>query len=160
MTELADLRDKAKRDTDRWLRELRSGQPRNTLSLGMIQESCRYAEELLRKAALVFTRSDEKLLISGLEKVTAGKKRSIDRLTFGECLNLLVFVDGELNRKRLISKHDRSFLDKLSRARNTFVHGSPGSYPDESQIAKLLEDVRALCALSIIEAAVSLDAPA
>ena len=155
---LRDLRDSASRDVRRWITELDLTSPRQTLSVGILQQACRHAENLLRQSAEVYLPPTSPLLPIGLNAITNGRKKTIAKLTFGECGQLLIFADSKkaLQKGRhLIRKADRSLIDRLTRARNDFAHDTPVARIDGSFMLTFLSDVLSLTRTSVVECAVA-----
>jgi hypothetical protein len=151
---LADLQARAREDIQRWLSEVENGLTRGTLSAGMLRQAFAYAEEMVRRAAKVFVERAGNLGAEALMTASDGKKKSVDKLTFGQCVNLLELLDARnliVPRRKAISRGDRELLSSLTKARNEFAHGSPSLMADGAVLRQALENVRKLSHFAVIE---------
>jgi hypothetical protein len=156
MIGLKKQRDSTIQEVTRWLSELDRG-PRGTLSMGMIQQAAIRAEELLRQCVRLALDGDVDLTEQVLAAVAKGK-RSVDKMTFGECSHALQYLDTRKRLpggRRLIPNRDRELLDRTVKLRNDFTH-RPAT--EIESVRAFLVNVLALCSMPVITAAVLRDA--
>jgi hypothetical protein len=154
---LREFRTAAATDIRRWIEELDRTPPRGTLSVGIFQQACRYAEELLRRAAESHIEGTPDLGAEALSTVSGGKKKHVAKLTLGECVQLLLILDSKRrlgSKRKVISKSDRTLLDRLSGSRNRFAHGSASARLEREAMGLFLADVLRLSEAAVIEEAV------
>jgi hypothetical protein len=151
---LVELQERAREDVHRWMSEAEEGSTRGTLSAGMLRQAFAYAEEMVRCAANVLVERAGHAGMEALAIASDGKKKPVDKLTFGQCVNLLEMLDARnviVPRRKTISREDRELLSALTRARNEFAHGSAVVAADGALVRRTLENVRKLSYLAIIE---------
>jgi hypothetical protein len=159
MGNLRKLRDGLVQKIAKWLAEL-EGRPRGTLSMGMLNRTAADAEALLRQCIHVHVGGDARLIEETLARVTSGKHRTIDRLTFGECSKALQYLDSRgllAGGRRLIPRKDRSLLDRTAKLRNDMTHRAAANGEELELVQEYLRHVHELCSLPVVEAAVIRD---
>ena len=157
MDTLQKFRKSAANDIRRWLEELDRTPARATLSVGILQQACRYAEELLRRAGGIYIEGTPDLGAEALSKVSDGKKKDVAKLTFGQCVQLVVFLDSKrqlASGRKVISKSDKELLNRLSTLRNKFTHDSSSALIEGENMRLFLANVLRLSEASVIEGAV------
>lgn len=160
MMSLQKQREKVVRDVTKWLDELDRG-PRGTLSLGMLHGAAVQVEVLLRQCIHLYLSDDRELTQAALAAVDDGRRRSIDKLTFGGCAKMLQHLDSRKklgHGRRLIGKKDKELMDRTVKLRNNLAHGSAGGATDLESARAFLMDVLALCSLPVVNAALLRDA--
>lgn len=155
MADLNLVRNAAARDTRRWLSELEGTSPRNTLSVGIVQQACRHAEQIIRGVLHVFEAAEPEHVQAALPVSAGGRPRSVRQSTLGECIHVLLSLDDKrrlLHRRAVVSNSDRLLLRRVLRARNEFAHGPPGPF-DPVQAKSILRDVERVCGIKLVDAA-------
>lgn len=154
---LAQLKRRLDADLRRWSVELDGASPRATLSTGILQKAFAYAEQLLRSAAEIFLAQLPDGGTGVIAEVTNKKTIAISKLTFGQCVQVLAYLDSRRqlgSGRKVISKADENLLNRLSKARNAFAHGAPAEI-DAVAIRQYLVDVMQLSELNAIRLAAS-----
>lgn len=157
METLRQFQQRAADDLSRWLVELDGAPTRATLTIGILKQAFGYAEELLRRAAEIYLRDLPDHGAEVLTIVGGGKKKTLLRLTFGECLQLVVLLESRRllgSKHKVISKGDQALLEGLSSARNRFAHDFPSSLDDPGVIKGFISEVLRLARTSLIQLAV------
>jgi hypothetical protein len=151
---LSELQVSARRDIQRWLAEVGDGTLRGTLSAGILRQAFAYAEDMVRQAAKIFVDAAGAAGAEALVAAADGKKKPIEKLTFGQCVKLLDMLDARkliAPRRKAISRVDRELLAALTVARNDFAHASPSGLGDGASMRTTLENVRTLSCMPVIE---------
>jgi hypothetical protein len=161
MDSLRGLRDDAQRDLTRWLGELKTAPARATLSIGMIQQACRYGEGLLRMTLHVHATADPGRVADAIPAPPTGKqKKPLARLTFGECAQVISVLNAkrQLGQNRnVLPKADLQRLERLVALRNRFAHGGPASETGPATITSLIQEVLWLSNHRMIDSAIELE---
>jgi hypothetical protein len=127
----------------------------------MLNQAYRFAEELLRRAAAVHMADRPNMRDEALGVVTKGKKKTLEKLTFGETVNFIASLDRKrrlVPGQKVVSKTDKALLKRLSSSRNSFAHGQAATRLHEEEIRSFLNDVARVCTLAVVEAAVRSEA--
>ena len=154
-TDVETLQSRLCADTDRWAAELDGTGSRPTLSIGVQKRAYSHAEGLLKACSRVF------VVAGGAEDlvrvVSENKFDDVDRLTLGQCVNLLEMLDKRkliADRGKALGKADRHLLSRITSVRNGFIHGGTAAGADDSDLADTLRDVRQLGDLRLVMLAV------
>ena len=153
---LSRFQERAENDLRRWLRELKTSEPRATLSVGIVKQAFSYAEELLRRAAQHYVADAPDGGAEAIAAVCGGKRKAVAKLTLGEYIQLLMYLDARKQLTptgRAIRKADEALLDRLRSARNNFTHGSPTDGLKVQEMRAFIEDVLQLSESAVVRLA-------
>lgn len=141
--DIQQLRQEVDQDLQRWTTEL-SKDTRSTLFHGILTSACERFELLLRKR-LALARQESPSITEDL-LVEFGHGKSWERLTLGECLDILLALDDRhlLGHGRLLAAQRRQQAWRIIQKRNALVHGRYDSRSKQQDAPILLDDLLTL----------------
>lgn len=120
-------------DAQRWLKELDRFNGRGTTAYyGIMARACEHLDHIITTAAIQALSITGSASTNTVQSICGGKP--IDKLTMGQCVQLLITLKPALSRaldgqspqkasQRTFPKPLVTLLERLSRTRNDFAHG-------------------------------------